>query len=160
MTKLFKRIISFSIAIAISLSFSSTAFATEVSEDTVIVPSVTHDNVAVVSDNGYGNISGTKSGYSLRAPLRFSFTVPAGGAYLYFMYACDTGITLSLFKNNSRVLYTSYGAQPGSDSHRILLTGVDASNGFWGEGTYSVEIVFGSINEAYALCFFVSPYPL
>lgn len=165
MTKLFKRFISFSMAMVISLSFSltafaaeNTAFATEINKDTVTENSVTPDNIVVLADDGFGNISGQKSGYSVRAPLKFSFTVPAGGAYLYFIYSCDTSITLSIFKNNSRVLYTNYAAHPDSGGHTILLTGVDASSGFWGQGTYTVEIVFGAINQSYALCIYASPY--
>lgn len=157
MTKLFKRIISFCMAVVISLSLSSTAFAAgTVADDTVSVASVTPTNISVYAD--YGNLSGFISGTSTHFAVTFSFTVPDGGAYLYYQVVSNALPHVYVSRNGVTLWNYEVGFQTNGEAYDVLMTCASYPNGYWPAGTYDVRITFGRLFETYAMA--ISGFPI
>lgn len=160
MTKLFKRIICFSMAVVISLSLSSTAFAAEtVAEDTATVTCVTPTDISVyVDNNSYGNLSGYISGTSTHFAVTFSFTVPDGGAYLYYDVVSNAKPHVYVKRNGAILWNYEVGFQTNGEVYDVLMTCDSYPNGYWPAGTYDVTVRFGRLFESYAMA--ILGYPV
>lgn len=162
MTRLFKRFISLSMAIVIILSLSSTVFATEetdfvVANNEITAVSTSVTPYSVSASDGYGNISGAHSGVSHRAPLSFSFTVRDGGAYLYYGFGGNAIPHIYVYKDGVCVFDLNVGVQTNGQINSVLMSCSRFPNGYWAGGTYTVNVVFGKLNEAYSMDIWASP---
>lgn len=161
MTKLFKRIISFGMAIVVALSFSSMVSATETVEDVVIVNTMSDEGFPPYSDpDGYGDLTGMMSGVSSSYSPTYLFIVPEGGAYLYFYFNTNSMPKVTVnkdYKNGMEVWKTTCLATFGKTKH-TLMTSANYPNGYWPAGTYYITIVFNPqrYNQAFAMKIFAS----
>ena len=134
-------------------------FVAETNENITITSSVASENTSLVFEEGYGNISGNHSGVSHRTPAQFSFTVRDGGAYLYLFFGGNSLPHFYVYRNGVRVWDMNIDVLTNGQVNSYLMTGTNFPNGYWPSGTYTVQIVFGKLNEAYATSIGAYKYP-
>lgn len=161
MKKLYKRIISLSIAMILTLSFSTVAFANENNEKVNI--STKEIFTDLISPNsipdGYANITGIKSGTSTSAGLSIPFTVPQGGAYLYFKVASETSLNILIRKSNG-ITIIGEPIAASSETKSVPLHYRYVNEYYWPAGEYVLNVDFGQTGKAYAFCIVATEYPL
>lgn len=140
MTKLFKRIISLSMAIALSLSFCPTAFAAETDMDVDIATGIATNNddfhIPV-----YGNLTGYLSGISSSEVQSYSFTFYESGAYLYLFYNTTAKTRVRIYKDG--ILEWEWLCLGTSgETESVLMKGNSFPDGFWSPGTYTITFSF------------------
>lgn len=160
MKKIYKRIISLSMALVMSLSFSVIAFASETNENVnVITKEISTDSISPTSlPAGYGEITEIISGNSTSTRLSVPFTVPQGGAYLYLVVGTRTKLYLTT-KTSSGITIAADVVNASDSNQRILLHSRSVDR-YWTAGNYVLEVDFQETGKAYAFCVFASEYIL
>lgn len=153
MTNLFKRIISFSMVVVVSLSFCLAVSAAETVEDTLVVNSMANEGFPPYTDpDGYGSLTGDMSGVSSSYSPTYSFIVPEGGAYLYFAFNTNAMPKVTVRKNGVEEWSMTCLVTLG-ETKSVLMRGNNSPNGYWAAGTYTIKLAFNPqrYGQAYAL---------
>lgn len=160
MKKMYKRIISLTMALIMTLSFSMVAFASETNENVnVLTKEISTDSISPASiPPGYGDLTGIISGTSNSTTLRVPFTVPQGGAYIYFIVGTRTRMYLTT-KTSSGITYSGDVVNASDSNQRILLHSRNV-NRYWQAGDYVLEVSFQETGKLYAFNVFASEYIL
>lgn len=160
MKKIFKRIVSLSMVLIMALSFSMVAFASETNENVnVLTKEVSTDSINQFRiPPGYGDLTGIISGTSNSTTLRVPFTVPQGGAYIYFIVGTRTRMYLTT-KTSSGLTYSGDVVNASDSNQKILLHSRNV-NRYWEAGDYVLEVSFQETGKVYAFNVFASQYIL
>lgn len=108
---------------------------------------------------GYGDITGIRSGTSSSTGLSIPFTIPQGGAYLYYKGASYTSLSILIRKSNGiTIIGEPVGAS--TDVTTIPLHYRYVSEYYWPAGDYVLNVDFNESGKTYAFCLFASEYKL
>ncbi len=163
MKKIYKRIIALMMSIAMTSSFSTVALAAETEGNTTAkiseISAYTADGEPITLSADYGTLV-NRSGQTDEYTIYVTFSVPEGGAYLYFLVQSNAMGTVSMYKNNTRV-WNRYLSMTGDKTRTMqIVFDYDPDASFWAGGDYQIQVKFNAKDLPYAFAVFASPYIL